>query len=64
MDIESFGTAIELFNKALTAAKKNKDLLPQNPQKEAVAQTLIEAEKAFGTICLTKQPLQVVVFGC
>ena len=47
MDTESFKTAFELFNKALTAVKKIKDLLPQSPQKESIAQTLIEAEKAF-----------------
>lgn len=47
MNIESFKIALDLFNKALTAIKHVKDLLPQSPQKDAVAQTLIEAEKAF-----------------
>lgn len=47
MNIESFRIALELFNKALTTVKQIKDLLPQSPQKEVVAKTLIEAETAF-----------------
>ena len=47
MDIESFKVAFELGSKALSLLKSAKDLLPKGPQKEAVSQTLEEAEKAF-----------------